>query len=226
MFCRKCGEQIPDDSTFCYKCGIEVNTVSNDSSTFSTIDKVPEATKAAPTQRMGWKMGIMAIIAVLIVMILLIFGDSSPMENVDTPDALIKHLTSFANSKSVLSPVAGGPINEKWLDKYPVTQYTIGDQITLEICEYPDTGEIALIAIGGDGKLFDGDDAYTMGFYAATLVRYYTSSSTESEQAIAELHMDNQNLFTPVDATYQSDKAIFQYNVDNGIVALYVDFRK
>lgn len=29
MFCRKCGEEIPDDSDFCYKCGTRVAAVEN-----------------------------------------------------------------------------------------------------------------------------------------------------------------------------------------------------
>lgn len=232
MFCRKCGEQIPDDSAFCYKCGTAVHTVPSDAVDPSLTDtaqlEANGSLSASPTtqHRTKWRTGIIATVAVIVIIALFALGDKSVTTQIHTPADLIEQLTSAADSQSLWPPVAGEPINEKWLDEYPVTQYTIGDQITLHICEYPDTGEIALISITGDGKLFDGDDAYTMGFYAGTLMGYYTSSTEEAEHVSAVLHMNNDNLFTPVDESYQSESATFRYDVDYGIVTFQIDLLK
>ena len=46
MFCRKCGKEIPDDSEFCFKCGVRVVTGErSEQSTPISLDKPDSADK-------------------------------------------------------------------------------------------------------------------------------------------------------------------------------------
>lgn len=65
MFCTKCGAKNPEDATFCYKCGNELeNNVSVDNPKLSTNEKVKD--KLPLLKNKKWLYSIVAVVVLLL----------------------------------------------------------------------------------------------------------------------------------------------------------------
>lgn len=61
MFCNKCGQQIPDDSKFCYKCGNVISTFNNMNTNGSGNDEKLKGDSEKTSSAKKWIIGILIL---------------------------------------------------------------------------------------------------------------------------------------------------------------------
>lgn len=169
----------------------------------------------------------LAITGVAIVVLAFAFLQSC-IQNQDTapetPSEIVEQLTDGIENQGIATPILAGDAPNLWLAQYPGTVYTIDDVIHLSFYEDPESGQLVLIYMEGNGLDLEDDQIYAMGFYIGRLLQIYAEDSTEAELIYSKLGMDDANFFTPTDEIYQTDTAAFVHTMEDGLFTFAIDF--